>query len=324
MKQFVRIAAAIALWCTPVLVQACDVCGCSGGGNSLGLLPLVPRHFVGLRWQLQSFNTAPHHEGDQAATETYQTIDLWGRWQPHRRLQVIGILPYTSAVRTPQTDPVLKSRGIGDASLLAQFSLLDPQKQRLRSWQHNLQLGGGVKLPTGASQLLDSAGEQMPGNLQPGTGSTDWLVSGLYALRRGNWGLSLDAIGRLSKENNQQYQYGHRFNTGIQGFWVKSIGRATFLPSAGAMIDYRQEDRNAGKWVGDTGGHAVYATLGLQAFYGNVAMNIGYAVPLNHQLNDGYVTPTMHLNAGVTWLFSSKTTQKQPIPSGIFQDVSKI
>lgn len=316
-------AAAVALWCTPVLVQACDVCGCSGGSNSLGLLPLVPRHFVGLRWQLQGFNTTPHHEGDQSATETYQTIDLWGRWQPHRRVQVIGILPYTMAIRTPVSDRVLKSRGIGDASLLAQFSLLDPDKQRLRNWQHNFQLGGGVKLPTGASKLLDAEGEQLPGNLQPGTGSTDYLVAALYACRKGSFGISLDAVGRLSTENDQQYHYGRRINAAIQGFWVKSIGKTALLPSAGVLMDYRQEDRNAGKWVGDTGGHAMYATLGLQAFYGNLAFNISYATPFGHQLNDGYVTPTTYLNTGVTWLFSSKSAQKQPMPSGVFQDVSK-
>ncbi|MBL7826982.1 MAG: hypothetical protein JNJ57_10155 [Saprospiraceae bacterium] len=322
MKQLVQFATGVALVCALVPAYACDVCGCSGAGNTLGLLPLVQRHFIGLRTQVQSFETAPHHTGDFLATETYHSFDLWGRWQPHRRVQVIGILPYVIANHRNGVTPTLQSSGIGDAMALAQFSVLDPVRQNKRLFQHTIQIGAGVKLSTGTFSIADSEGEQLPANLQPGTGSTDYLLSGFYAIRKGSWGVSLDAIARLSTENPKQYHFGNRLNAGVQVFWSKTIRRWNFVPAVGLSFDGRQEDRYLDKWKGETGGYALATTLGVQVFRGNLAFNIQWSLPAVHQMGDGLITPVYQLGAGVAVLIPNKKSPKATTPVNVFQNVS--
>lgn len=187
------------LLCVLPSASACDVCGCSGAGSSPGLLPLVQRHFVGMRWQYQDYSISAHHTGGDPVGETYHTMDLWGRWQPHRRVQIIGIVPYSVTGRTSQNEAALRVRGISNITALFQYSLLDPVRQSARTWQHALQAGTGVKLPAGSSVLTDSEGVLIPPNLQPGTGSTDYLTSLLFAVRKGKAGVSLDATARFSE-----------------------------------------------------------------------------------------------------------------------------
>ena len=306
-----------ALLCVLSPVSACDVCGCSGAGSSPGLLPLVQRHFVGTRWQWQDYGISAHHPGG-LIEETYQTVDLWGRWQPHRRIQVIGVIPYSSAARITPGSPTLRAEGVGDATVLLQYSLFDPVRQSARTWQHALQAGAGAKLPLGRSGLIDGEGLALPPNLQPGTGSTDYLAALLYAVRRGMTGISLDVTARLSTANVAGYRFGNRLNTGIQGFYVMSFGKTTFIPSAGLLVDARQEDREKTRIRGDTGGYALSAVLSLQFFRGNMAFNLNGGLPVFNQMGNGLIRPRFQLGAGAVYMISAG---KKQMPQGIFKDV---
>lgn len=309
----------ILLLCVISPVSACDICGCSGAGSSPGLLPLVQRHFVGVRWQYQSYSIAAHHTGGSPTEETYHTADVWGRWQPHRRIQIISIIPYSVAGRTSQNEVALRVRGVGDITALFQYSLLDPVRQSARTWQHALQTGAGVKLPVGSSVLTDSEGVLIPPNLQPGTGSTDYLTSLLYAVRKGKAGVTLDATARFSTKNTAGYQFGHRLNAGIQGFYVLRSGKSTIIPSLGIMSDIRQEDRDKDKIKGETGGYAISSVVSIQFFRNNWAFNLNGGVPVQTNMGNGLIRPRLQCGAGVTYLISSR---RNKAPQGIFKDVS--
>jgi hypothetical protein len=301
--------------------SACDVCGCSGAGSSPGLLPLVQRHFVGLRWQSQDYSLLAHHEGNSPVYETFQTTDIMGRWQPQRRLQVIGTMPYFTASRTVPGAPVLRAEGIGDATVLFQYSLADPARQMTGKWQYALQAGAGVKLPTGRSNLADAEGTAIPPNMQPGTGSTDFLTTMLCAIRRGKAGISLDAAMRLTTANSSGYRFGHRLNTGIQGFYVMSLGKTSLIPSLGVAMDARQADRMNARIKGETGGYAISSVLSVQYFRGNIALNLNGWLPLYNNMGDGLITPGFQWGAGIAVLFGNKINK---VPQGIFKDVNGV
>lgn len=308
-----------ALLCVLSPVSACDVCGCSGAGSSPGLLPLVQRHFVGTRWQWQDYGISAHHPGG-LIEETYQTVDLWGRWQPHRRIQVIGVIPYSSAARITPGSPTLRAEGVGDATVLLQYSLFDPVRQSARTWQHALQAGAGAKMPLGSSSLTDAEGAVLPPNLQPGTGSTDYLATLLYAVRRGKAGISLDANARISTGNAADYRFGHRLNVGIQGFYVLRSGKSTFIPSLGLTSDLRQEDRDNGRIRGETGGYAVSSVVSVQLFRGNWAISLNGGVPVHSNLGNGLIRPRIQLGAGVAYMISNRSHN---VPQGIFKEVTR-
>lgn len=298
---------AIGIVCVPALTLACDVCGCAGGGNSFGLLPLVPRHFAGFRWQAQSFSTDAH-DSEPNSIEHFRTLDFWGRWQPHRRLQVIGSVPFQFNSRQYDGGNNVRINRLGDVTLQAQFALLDPQRQSVRRWQHALQVGGGVKLPTGQTGLRDPGAESglLPPALQPGTGSTDFLASGFYALRRGRWGASLDGTLRIAGENRDGYRFGNRINGSCRAFYRIPAAGFTLLPYAGASIDRRRKDRDQGSKVSDTGGWAAFGTFGMEVFRERFALAVGYQVPVSSAMARGRVTPNPRLNASAVLFFGGK------------------
>lgn len=74
-------------------LQACDLCGCANGGSFFGILPQSHRQFVGLRYRYSSYES--HLNSVNLRTkEVFQSTELWGRFYPLKRMQVIAFLPF--------------------------------------------------------------------------------------------------------------------------------------------------------------------------------------------------------------------------------------
>lgn len=317
MLQLLRsVAVVAALVYSAGTVQACDICGCAGGNSSMGLLPLLQRHFIGARWQQQAFATVPHGSG-QTSVERFSTIDLWGRWQPHRRIQLIGVLPYASNRREYADGSFLSANGIGDLSLSAHYSLLDPRKQGVRPWAHTLQVGLGVQLPTGDASRTDEESQLLHANLQPGTGITAPFVGVMYALRRGQWGSSVEATFRKGGENDAAYTFGHRMSAQWRVFRKITAGAVTFLPQTGLMADVRQKDRDDGSLLAESGGKGLFATAGADMMFRSFMLGVTAQLPVYNHFAKGYVTPRPRLQCTATVLIGrekrSVHLQKPPV-----------
>jgi hypothetical protein len=317
-----RFLAIFAAVCVPLFASACDICGCAGGSNSMGLLPLMQRHFVGFRWQAQGFKTDAHGS-ESNSTESFRTIDIWGRWHPHRRVQVIASLPFQFSERHFDDGTKIYASGLGDAAVLVQFALLDPRKQSVRDWQHAFQIGGGVKLPSGKTDLADTEQNKLLPALQPGTGSTDFLVSSFYALRHGKWGASLDATARLMTQNKDAFQAGHRVNSNLRVFWTKKSGKTTFLPFGGLLLDARSADRDNGTEQNETGGWGAFGTAGVDILRKNLSFSLGWQIPLESDFSNGRVVPQNRFNAAVALLFGGKSKMEKIVTPMVFPNVEK-
>ncbi len=312
-RSLFRVSAAVGMMCaTIVSAFACDLCASAGGGASLGLLPLVQRHFVGVRWQTQAFYTDAHGS-DPNSNDNFHTFDVWGRWQPHRRVQCMAVIPFQYNARRFEDGTSVSVKGWGDVSALVQFSILDPVRQSARSWQHTLQLGGGIKLPTGHFNSTSSeyTGSNLPA-LQPGTGSTDVMCTGLYAIRKGVWGASADMALRYAGTNQLAYRFGNRLNASGRLFRSITTKKTNWMPYAGASLDMRQRDSDAGNTQWDTGGKAVFGTFGIETFRNNVSLHAGVQCPLYSTLSNGYVKPRFRTNISVVWLLG-KNSKKMPL-----------
>lgn len=303
-----------------VQLCACDVCGCGSGSGSLGLLPMVPRHFIGFRGQYQAFATIPHGSGSPS-TEAFHTLDLWVRWQAHPRIQVLAIAPFVYNNRNYQDGIQQQTQGFGDATLLAQWSVLNPRTQATRRRRHAFQLGGGIKLPTGAYQQTSPEGEKYVIHQQPGTGSTDFILTGFYALQQRRWGFSLDATYKLCGLNKAGYQLGNRLGNNLRVFAVLKKKRLVFLPHTGFSSEMSDTDRLQGKTQGESGGKALFASLGGDLFFKQALLGFNAQLPVVHALARGYVTPRLRFNATATWLFGKKTKAVKMVVPQVFPDV---
>ncbi len=293
-------------------LYACDICGSHGSSSSFGFLPMVSRHFIGLRGQFQEFATQPHGSG-YPSTDVFRTLDLWGRWQVHPRVQLLASVPFHFNDRTFENGTHFTTQGLGDVSLLMQWSLFKPAAQANRHWQHTLLLGGGVKLPTGPFHLEDSEGALLVIHLQPGTGSTDGILTGFYALRRGKIGASIDATYTRTGSNADDYQMGNRWSSNFRFFMVEKRGNTRFLPHIGLLQEIAKTDHDKGKNLGESGGKSLFAGGGLDVFMGNFIVGVNAQIPLTHELARGYVTPKTRFNVSATLLFGGKKKAEKPV-----------
>ncbi|MCC6283374.1 MAG: hypothetical protein IT262_22405 [Saprospiraceae bacterium] len=326
MKRLLFLLLAGAVLSVPRDVRACDVCGCSGGGGYFGILPQFQRHFVGMRWQdrvLDSYHPASSLEAATNARSTFRTLDLWGRWYPLRRVQVLAFMP-VHFFEQNENQAIVRTKGLGDATLIANYALLNTGDSMGHTWKHSLQVGCGVKLPTGRYRLTDSDGVRYHANLQPGTGSTDALINIIYTLRRRSLGVQVDAQTRFNTLNANRYRFGHRQNAAIRLFWWKNLGRnVSVLPRAGFLLDAAQKDVWYGSTQEETGGYATFADFGLDVYLGNLAVGAGFQAPVRHRLGGGLVTPKGNLSVTATWAFGGKKAVGMPVVPA-FQNVSPL
>ncbi len=89
------------------------------------------------------------------------------------------------------------SIGFGDLTLLAQYQILNLP-------EHNLQaaLLGGLKLPTGQSNIQNNLGEQFEFLNQPGSGSWDPLWGAAISKQLGQWSFDSSFLYRFTTEDS--------------------------------------------------------------------------------------------------------------------------
>src|SRR5690606_19183073 len=100
MKRIVIILLALT-WLLPE-ADACNICGCGVGNYHYGILPQFQKNFVGLRYRHRSFDShlsGGHHDAMMSA-ETFQRVELWGRFYPAKRIQAFVFVPYNMNERT--------------------------------------------------------------------------------------------------------------------------------------------------------------------------------------------------------------------------------
>lgn len=304
-----RILLCMLLLCAAAYTEACTVCGCSASNQYLGILPQFRKHFLGLQYQFRSFESEhPDHETalpGLVSREYYHTVQAWGRWNAGKRIQLFAFVPYVSNLKKEQgTSTVIN--GIGDITLLANYRLIGVNENPSQEWQHNLQAGGGVKLPTGAydTKSIQTA-DGLP-NMQPGTNSWDFIINANYTVRHKMTGINLDASYTLPTPNSIQYKYGNRLSAGLAGFYWYQKKNIILLPQLGLRYDIAGADYDnyAYNIENDlSGGVQLYISAGVQAYYKSFGVQLMYHQPLVQHYASGLVTTQVKTEAGVYFLF---------------------
>ncbi|MBS1585917.1 MAG: hypothetical protein JSS82_10285 [Bacteroidetes bacterium] len=287
--------------------SACTLCGCSASNQYLGILPQSHSNFIGLQYQNRYFTSADMdgRENDPKAEskQYYNTLQLWGRYNVGR-VQLFAFVPYVvnKHVEASGTDKV---NGVGDITLMANVRLLGNSCSG-KAWRHYLQAGGGVKLPTGAYKRDEIKYEEGLPNMQAGTHSFDFLANTNYTIMHKNTGLNLDASYTATTANGDGYKYGNRLTIGLLGFYSYKQKKTTLVPQLGLRYDVSggDYDNYTSRLRNDmTGGHQLYASAGIQAYYGQIGLQLGYHRPIAQYYADGMVKNKYKAEAGIYFLF---------------------
>lgn len=302
MKQFIIILLGLSMaWQS----YGCDVCG-SAGGNSLGILPQFTKHFIGLRCNFQKFAvTHPaFHTGSisRTQTQTFSTIDVWGRFYPAKRLQIFAFLPYEINTFWSETGKLISLQGIGDATIMGNYVLLDsPEDSTGEKVRHLLMAGGGLKTPTG-KRVRMVGNELLNPNLDPGTGAFEFLLNSSYTVRYKKAGVNAEAMLKLPAASADiKYRLGNRLSSSLKGFVWKDIANAAILPNIGCALDIFGKDRWNGTIQELSGGHLLSAHIGMDIYYKSFLFGANLRSPIEQHLSMGYTEARTSLNANLVY-----------------------
>jgi hypothetical protein len=182
-----------------------------------------------------------------------------------------------------------KVDGIGDPNMLVLYNLINTTGDMTRSWQHTLQVGGGLKFPLGDYRAYDGE-EILNRNFQPGTGSLDFLFTTNYVLRYNLWGVGIESAYKLNGKNKYDYRFGNQFNAGMNFFYWLGFGNSGLMPMAGLYYERSAVHKEDHYKLDNTGGHILMSNLGLQASVRQLTFNFSYQVPLYQHYNTDQIS----------------------------------
>lgn len=300
-----KIATLLLAACVAHFAHACDVCGCAGGAQYFGLLPKANLNFFGVQYQHNHLTTAHpslfENRPYEHTSDYYNTVQLWGRYVVSKRLQLFGFVPYRYNLQDNDTSSY-RTGGIGDMSVLANAVLANVNGP---VWGHQLLAGGGLKLPTGRYAGMSEMDRLGLPNVQPGTGSWDFIMNANYTVKRLKYGVNTDASYLITTPGKDSHKYGNKLWVGSVVFYAVRSHQLSILPQAGIRYEYALQDYDNYKrqWLNkQSGGYMAFATVGMQAYYKRVGVRALCHMPFSQHYSSGYVTAGQRLDIGLFFL----------------------
>ncbi len=300
--------------------NACDICGCSAQGLSLGLLPGLSSHFVGVRYHYRQFNSEHPSQFTPGAREWsydhFSTAELWGRVSISPRIELFGFVPYNHYVleqhHSEQPIKRTSNSGLGDVSALLNVVILRTENPAMNAGiSHNWLIGAGAKAPTGDYGLIDAERGIVLPNMQMGTGAWDFSLISNYRLQWNEWGVNVNASYRYNTPNKLRYQFGQSVSGTLDFLRVFSLESAgiELIPQVGVRVemfgkDYSNQSRR--EWNEFSGGHFIYTSVGLDGYLKRIGFNLRADLPVSQEFATGYVQNKWRFSAGVIYLFNRK------------------
>ncbi|MGO4910743.1 transporter [Leeuwenhoekiella sp. W20_SRS_FM14] len=287
-------------------LEDCDFCGCGSSGGGMGYGTVGNENFIGVRYiyqQYQSrdgiFNNSPWVE------ENFNTLQLWGKIPVTKKLSLTAILPYHFHNRNFADNTSQNIEGLGDLSILGFYSIITPVpdglfKNQQSKYKHSLELGGGIKLPTGAYNRSNNEGSVNP-SFQVGTGSFDYILAANYSVGYKNWGLGLMTNYTIKTENKEDYHFGDQFIYGLNVSKVyNTLKIDKIIPFIGLAGEVYSENKSYGLRVPDTEGSVLFGRVGTEVTLKKLSTGINVMLPVSQNLNAGKVEAKyrlgIHLN----------------------------
>lgn len=289
---------------TKIDVTACDICGCGSGSYYFGLMPQFHKNFVGMRYRYSAFDShlGLGYGGLFATQEVFRTTEIWGRFYPHRKVQMLAFLPYQFNSQK-EKGGTKNLNGLGDAVITANYNVFNTLYDTT-VFKHSFWIGGGMKLATGKHEYDESNMAQVANpNFQLGTGSNDFMLTANYTLRYRKFGVNTDLTYKINTQNAENYRFGNRLSGNLQGFYVKRIGSVGFMPNAGLYFENSATDLKNNYLVENTGGNLLAATLGMEVFFKSISMGINFQQPIAQNLANGQIKSQNRVLLHLTFLF---------------------
>lgn len=284
-------------------LAACDICGCSAGTFGMGVLPDFKAKTFGINSLHRTFkSTHPILFADEqpiVANDEFVSFDLFARLPIYKSLQGQINVPFVHASQVEEGQRSTR-RGLGDISLGVNYLLAGG-----KMFTYQLSLGVGVKAPTG--KWNDDGDEPTNVNLMPGTGSIDFNASINGIIRYKAIGLLLQSRVTLTGENEEQFQFGNRFEAiGRLMTWIKLGEDLNVIPHVGSSVLVMDPNQQYNRELDLTGGAIQLLRFGVDGYFKNWGIQTQLAVPITQNLSEGYVEQQQWNQVSLLYYISRK------------------
>lgn len=267
------------------LFDDCDACGCSASGGSMGFSSMLNSNFVGIRYFNQSYTSRDGiFVNSPWIDENFNTVQVWARIPVTPKIQLATLIPYQFHERALATG-VENIEGLGDISIIGTYTVYQTQKDST-VFTHNLQLGGGIKIPSGKFNEANNAGS-INQSFQVGTGSFDYLFVTDYVIKKQNLGLNAMLNYTVKTKNKKNYQYGNQLNYGSTLFYLLDYDAVKLMPQVGLAGEVYESNKQYGAFLPDTAGSVLFSKFGLEAGKDKFSIGINTMLPINQNLSNG-------------------------------------
>ena len=124
-----------------------------------------------------------------------------------------------------------------------------------------MSLAGGVTFPTGETKEKNSVGTLFEPELQPGSGSFDYILGGIYQQNFNRVELIGNTSYVFNSEGAQSFRYGDVFTAAAFADYLLNPSGENFKVKAGvdATFQYEQKQKEDGVKMADSGGASILA-----------------------------------------------------------------
>lgn len=290
------------LWFTfsSLYADACDICGSNPNAMYIGLLPNYSNHFVGIKHRFVQFKTE-HNDRQEFGRDILNEWNLWGRYQLSKKIQLYASIPFLITDRVDNHNDYA-IHGIGDASIIANYTLIDNSDSLNSQTYHLLQTGLGVKLPTGQNDIIVNSNTVIP-MLQLGTGSTDILASVFYMMRIKKLGWSIDGNYKWNSTGANGYRMGNSINLNLRGFYWYQMPKMAWVPNLGLSWEVNNANTDRGIPKELTGGKTLHAAFGIQWYKNKISIGSQLQIPIHQYINSGYTEGSPRITSQINYFF---------------------
>jgi len=262
-----------------VSVHACEICGCGLGNYYIGLLPQFNHRFIGVRYQFNRFQTRLNNDPSQFSKDFYQTVEIWGGWNIGKRFQILALVPYNINQQVSD-EGTTHLHGLGDAAIMLNYKLWSNESIAHHTTQQ-LWIGGGVKLPTGKFVINASDPDVAAvANTQLGSGSTDFLLNGMYNLLVNKVGFNVSANYKINTSNKEDYQFGNKLTTSAFFYYDMRLKNTMISPNLGVFYEHTGQSELSNSKIDLTGGQIVRGSAGAEMSIKNIAIGFNVQLPI--------------------------------------------
>lgn len=259
----------------------CDACGCSASGGSMGFSSMLNSNFIGVRYFNQHYKSSDGlYSNSPWYNEDFNTVQVWTRFPVYKNIQVSALIPFQFHHRETETGNQ-SINGLGDITVLAMYRLYQTMKDSTYL-VHTLQVGGGLKAPTGKFNEAN-AGNVNP-SFQVGTGSWDYMLATEYIVKRKQFGFNTMLNYTIKTENQKQYRFGNQFNYSGTFFYLHETKTISIAPQLGFAGEVYGSNRQHSETVRKTSGDILFSKLGVEVGKKKLSMGANVMLPVNQNL----------------------------------------